>query len=379
MRTHQMTFLAAALTIVLPPLLLAQRLGPPVATWHRGFSRIGGVAELPDGVVVIVDNLDGIVFLGEAGGGTVRQIGRPGDGPNEYRRPWSPVRGPGDTVLVYAQNRLIRITPTGTISGSHPLSPRALGGGVGPPLSVDAQGRVYWDRPVIRDPETNAIKRQQQFQIVRFRPGTDIIDIVATAHDHAPELHEQRFHPFPQRDAWVIDPDGTVRIVRARNYSVDVVRNRRVVNSGPAIPFESIRIGADDRGAYRTARAANAPTVSFGAGTRGGSAGVTPARLAQMREAYPDGMFPEYKPPFIEDGVFRSPYGQLWVVRSPAAGALHGLRVDVLDHDGRRIHELDLPVGGKLVGLNRRGVYLVQEDDDGLQYLARYAWPTGLR
>ena len=356
------------------PSLSAQALGSPLARWDKDFSRIGGAVELPDGRVVIVDNLDGIVFIGAASGGAVTQLGRQGDGPDEYRRPWAPVRGLGDTVLIHAQNRLVRVTPTGRIAGSHAFASRALGGGVGPPRGVDRMGRIYWDRPVIRDPQTNAIKRQQQFEIVRYRPGNDQVDVVATANDHAPELHDQRFHPYPQRDEWVVDPDGSVRIVRARDYSVDVVRDRRVVSSGPAIPFRPVRIDASAREAHRMARAANAPMVSFNGRSAASTTGVTPERMAQMRRDYPDDMFPEHKPPFIENGTFRSPDGHLWVVRSPPGDA-PPRRVDILDIDGRRIREIDLPAGRRLLGLDRRGIYLVHEDDDGLQYLERYAWP----
>lgn len=369
----------AALLTVSPVALSAQDIGPPVARWERDLSRIGGVSELSDGRVIVVDNLDGLVFIGAATGGTVSQLGRPGDGPDEYRQPWSPVRSLGDTVLIYARNRLVRVTPAGVLAGSHSFTSASLGGGVGPPRGVDRDGRVYWDRPVIRDPVTNAIKRQQQFEIVRFRPGKSGLEVVATASDHAPELHDNRFYPFAQRDAWVVEPDGAIRIVRARNYSVDLVRDGRVVSSGPAIPFTPIRIDASDRESYRLARAANAPSMSFNGRAAQAGRGVTRERLARMREAYPDGMFPAQKPPFVEDGVFRSPGGQIWVVRSPATGTTRSRRVDVLDAGGRRIRELELPAGRKLLALERRGIYLVEEDEDGLQYLERYGWPAGLR
>lgn len=378
--SHRTAIALACLVVASLRTLSGQTLGTVATRWEYGFSRVGAAAELPDGRVIVVDNLDGLVFIGAATGGTVTPLGRQGDGPDEYQRPWSLVRSLGDTVLVYARNRLVRVTPAGAISGSHPFGPGSLGGVVGPPGGVDRDGRIYWDRPVIRDPRTNAIERQQQFEIVRFHPGKGAVEVVATASDHAPALHDNSFHPFAQRDAWVVEPAGVVRIVRARDYSVDVVRHGQVVSSGPAIPFQPIRIEASDREAYRLARAANVPSVRFnGRGAANGrGVTVTPARLAQMREAYPDAIFPEHKPPFIEDGVFRSPSGHLWVVRSPVIGASQGDRVDILDESGRRIRELDLPSGRRLLGLEGRGIYLVHEDEDGFQYLERYSWPAGL-
>lgn len=370
--------LAAALILAAPQPINAQALGHPTATWDRDFSRIGGIAELPDGRVVVVDNLDGLVFVGAASGGAVTQLGRSGDGPDEYRGPWSAIRWLGDTVLVYAQNRLVRVTPGGVIAGSHPFVARALGGSVAPPRGIDRDGRVYWDRPVVHDPRTGALKRQQQYEIVRMRPGRAQVEVVASASDHAPELHDHRFHPFAQRDAWVVNPDGALRIVRARTYAVDVVQGGKVLRSGTPLSFQPVRVGRADREEYRHARAANAPRISFGGRSSGGG-GVTPARLAQMRDAYPDEIFPVHKPPFIEGGVIRSPAGQLWVIRSPGTGGAHPQRIDVLDAEGRRVRELDLPRGRSLLGLERLGVYLVRENADGLQYLERYAWPEGLR
>lgn len=368
----------AALTTMLPCEVRGQALDAPTARWEHAFSRIGGVAELPDGRVVVVDNLDGTVYLGEAAGGTVGQLGRTGDGPHEYRRPWSVVRGLGDTLMVYAQNRLVAISPAGTIAGSYLFAPQALGGGVAPPRGVDREGRVYWDRVVTRDPATGALKRQQIYEIVRYRPGNGSVEVVATASDHAPEWHHARFHPFAQRDAWVVEPDGSVRIVRARDYSVDVVRERAVVSSSPPITFRPVEITGSDREAYRRDRAANAPGVSFRGRNRAGAGATGPAVLAQMRRSYPDEMFPRTKPPFVDNGVFRSPGGQLWVERTPHGVSLRGTRIDVLDATGRRIREITLPEHRHLLGLDRRGVYLVHEDEDGHQYLERYRWPAGL-
>lgn len=374
---------ATGLITALFPLLLltmpeihAQGLDAPITRWDHAFSRIGGVAELPDGRVVVVDNLDGEVFRGDANGTAVQPLGATGDGPNEYRRPWSVVRGPGDTLWLYALNRLLRIAPTGDLAGTVVFAPA---GGVAPPRGLDNAGRLYWDRVVIRDPRTGELKRQQQYEIVRWRPGGSQVEVVATASDHAPELHDQRFHPFAERDAWVVDPDGAVRIIRARNYAVDRVRDGRVIGSSAPIPFQPIAITVGDRTAYRRERAANPSGMSFGRRAGTTRDGATAARLLEMNRAYPDEMFPRTKPPFVEGGVLRSPGGYLWVVRSPESPALTGTRIDVLDTTGRRLREIIMPAGRRLVALDRGGVYLAAEDSDGLQFLERYRWPAGLR
>ncbi len=373
------TFRMAALAAVLAQPLAAQGLGPPAARWDRDFSRIGGVAELADGRVVIVDSRDALVYIGNAQGGGSAQLGRTGDGPEEYRRPFSLVRAPSDTILIYSQNRLIRLAPSGKLVGTIPFTPAALGGNVGPPRGVDRAGWVYWDRVVIRDPDTGEIKRQQQYEIVRFKPGSDKVEVVATAGDHAPELHGNKYHPFAQRDAWILEPDGTIRVARARSYTIDALRGETVASSSAPVPFQPIAVTNADREAYRLDRAKNPNGMSFGGRGTPADGAVTPERMKEMREAYPDEMFPRTKPPFVADGLLRSPGGQLWVIRSPATAAIQSGQVDVLDAAGKRIREITLPEGRRLVGLDRGGIYLAREDDDGLQFLERYAWPAGLR
>jgi hypothetical protein len=370
----------AAMLLVAPSWLMAQGLAAPVARWANDFSRVTGVAELPDGRVVIVDSRDGLVFLGTANGGTAAQLGRTGEGPNEYQRPFSVFHGQADTLLVYTTaGRLVRISPTGVIQGSHQFSPGTLGGSISAPRGTDSRGRIYWDRPVIRVPGSNEIKRQQLYEIVRFMPGTDNVELVATASDHAPERHDQRFHPFAERDAWELEPDGTVLVVKARDYSLQWIRERTALRTADAIEHAKVPLTAADREAYRRDRAANPSGMAMGGAPAVRDGEVTPEAMAKMREAYPDAQFPPHKPPFVERGAFRSPGGHLWVVRSPAGVALKGTHIDILDSAGRRIRELDLPVGRQLVALERNGVYLVREDDDGLQYLERYTWPRGLR
>ena len=214
---------------------------------------------------------------------------------------------------------------------------------------------------------------------MRHAPGSTVVDVVATASDHAPELHEHRFHPFAQSDAWVLEPDGTVVVVRARDYSLQWIKDGKVLRTSASIAHTPIRIGSADRDAFRRDRAANPAGMSMGGAGRTADGSVTPEAMAKMLEAYPDAQFPQHKPPFVERGAFRSPGGHVWVVRSPEGPALKGNRIDVLDATGTRIRELALPAGRQLLALERGGVYLVHEDADGLQYLERYTWPQGLR
>jgi hypothetical protein len=65
-----------------------------------------------------------------------------------------------------------------------------------------------------------------------------------------------------------------------------------------------------------------------------------------------------------------SPTGELWVLRSRAAG--DETRVyDVFDARGRLARRVSFPVRTWLVGFGQGALYTVHTDDDDLQYLER--------
>ncbi len=97
-----------------------------------------------------------------------------------------------------------------------------------------------------------------------------------------------------------------------------------------------------------------------------------------MDDAYPDALFPNELPPFDADAVRRSPGGDIWATLSAPAGAT-GFAVDVLREDGTRRGVIRLPLGRRLVALTSDGVFLARVDEDGLEWLERYAYPAGLR
>ncbi|MDX2263017.1 MAG: hypothetical protein SFU84_15095 [Gemmatimonadales bacterium] len=357
-------------------------LGKPTATFDAEFSRVAGLVELPDGRVVIVDSKDHLLFLGDPATGRVKQLGRQGAGPNEYRAIYQVSRVRGDTLLVHdtGNNRLLRVAPDGTLAGSIPF-PQPTGQeirvGMAPARGADALGRLYWDHPEVNRGENGQFKRQLESKVFRWLPGSDSIELVATMADHAPSMHTKRYFPFAERDAFVVAPSGRVGVLRAATYRLDWIERGVVVASGPPIGFTRLSVTARDRERYRADRAANPVTASF-RGPPGQRAAPTEEALREMRSAYPDDMFPQFLPPFVEQGAHLSPSGEIWVMRSTTTG-LGEQPVDLLTPDGRRRETLALAANTRIVSLARRGIYVVREEEDGIQRILRYAWPTGLR
>ena len=76
---------------VAPTLLVAQQpsrftLAPASASLAEEFSNLVWARELKDGRVIITDSRDGRIVVADLRAGSVQQIGRKGQGPNEYPR-----------------------------------------------------------------------------------------------------------------------------------------------------------------------------------------------------------------------------------------------------------------------------------------------------
>jgi hypothetical protein len=106
-----------------------------------------------------------------------------------------------------------------------------------------------------------------------------------------------------------------------------------------------------------------------------GAAGVT---MARVNADWGDTLFPPQMPPFEAGAAMLAANGDIWVRRSVAASE-RSSRVDVLDARGRLRGVVRLPSRSRLLGLGVASVYLVVEDEDGLQTLERYPWPVGLK
>ena len=75
-------------------------LGAPNARLNAEFTRVSAVRELDDGRVLIVDEADKRVAVGDWKTGTVRQIGRVGSGPGEYQLPQRLLALSADSTLL---------------------------------------------------------------------------------------------------------------------------------------------------------------------------------------------------------------------------------------------------------------------------------------
>lgn len=143
-----------------PPTLALSR---PAWTAAEPFAHITAVRELGSGAVLLADVVERRVHLLDAGGRTMRDIGRIGARPLEFRVPAALVALRGDSTLLLDrdQRRFLIVTPEGALLDARRL-PDALGQGAEFVRGADASGRLIFQASLLPANETNpfvALKR----------------------------------------------------------------------------------------------------------------------------------------------------------------------------------------------------------------------------
>ncbi len=336
---------------------LQQPFGRPEAIAPKGFTRVSGVSELPDGRIVVVDGDERRIALVDLTARTETPIARAGSGPNEYRSPFGPVRLPGDTLAVYdvVNRRLLLLDRAGRPAGTVPL-PDALfaGRGVSVPRGGDRDGFLYFETTVSQVPPP------VRGAILRWQVGAAGVDSVGDLLVRDP-ARRRILRPFLPRDGWAVTWDGRVALVENEPYRLRWFGAR----AGRPVAIDRLPLGQGEMDAYW-----DGPGRRGASGTFSGGGGGSSASQARRRAwEYPDRL-----PAFDPTGIVAAPNGDVWVSRSHRWND-RAVTVDVFGPDGERRRTLTLPPSRRLVAFGTRSVYLVRVDDDDLQWLERYPYP----
>jgi hypothetical protein len=216
------------------------------------------------------------------------------------------------------------------------------------------------------------------------------------------------YNPLPQADDWAVLSDGSVAIVRGRDYHVDLVTPDGTTKSAPKVPFDWQRLTDEQKAAFmdsvkaQRARMGAVGGMDMGGGPRivmqmtdggpGGGAprgggerrtqvegasinigsGAPPAGAAGAAAAPPPLAFvepselPDYRPPFLANSARADAQGRLWVRTTATASKPGALVYDVLDAQGTLVDRVEVPAGRQIMGFGADGsVYLMAREGTG--------------
>lgn len=208
-----------------------------------------------------------------------------------------------------------------------------------------------------------------------------------------------QINPLPTVDEFAILPDGSVALIRGKDYHVDFVNADGSRVSAAKVPFDWQRLTDEDKIALidsvKAARermiAANPPTTIGGPGGPqislggsggggggpminiqiGGGPGGGPGAGAGARPGAPTVSFvppsdlPDYKPPFFAGASRADTEGNIWIRTIPTKAIPGGPVYDVINRKGELLERVQIPVNSSIVGFGPNGaVYMTVRDGD---------------
>jgi hypothetical protein len=368
MITHAEAWGPALCVVLLAAPLKAQELSvthltEPDQVSQRGFTKLVGMKELRDGRVILVDEVERLVLILDAELREGKPIGREGAGPGEYIVPSRLFSFVGDSSAVYdsPNNRLLVLTPDGEPGGVLNFFP-----GLGSLKGGDGQGRLY-----------SSTSRGTVLQ--RWSPPSPALDTVAVLPPSGDEVsgttggmslsRPEDQNPFPPEVQWAVAADGRLAIVHPDPYRVETVGGDGARLGGPEIPVDQIKVTEAHKEQWRERMSRPTTAVTVRLGGRGRPAYESTVMYIEPKR------WPEHLPPFLRDAATFAPDGRLWVQRTTTADA--PLTFDVFDKNCRRVQQITLPHGRRLIGFGKESVYAVVRDDLDLEYLERYSFNPG--
>jgi hypothetical protein len=241
--------------------------------------------------------------------------------------------------------------------------------------------------------------------IIRVDLATRVVDTVASVKipkakrvlkadaQHLLTSIETTPDPLPVVDDWAVLADGSIAIVRGRDYHVDVLDTSGHWTSFPKMPFDWQRVSDERKQTLidsavtdwqatfdRVAKGRLGGVGGGGGGTGGrGGGGGPPTGAKRSVETAPNvavrpavGDLPEYMPPFEWSYVYPARAdadGNLWIRTTTLVG---GQPVyDIVNRRGERVDRVRLPSSRTIAGFGPGVIYMAVKDAAGAVHLER--------
>ncbi|HEY5062457.1 MAG TPA: hypothetical protein VII52_13030 [Gemmatimonadaceae bacterium] len=321
-------------------------------------------------------------------------------------RPASLIRYRGDSALLIDQSSLSMfvIGPSGAIA--HVMAiPRAEDAqALNLDTGVDALGRlVYFNAlgslpgvvmlgrgdPVFKNGKPTALSRfnahLDSAYLVRVDLATRVLDSVTALRipklDREMRVDDQggltaiatTYDPLPIVDAWTVMPDGSIPVVRGRDYHVDWLSPDGHWTSSPKMPFDWQHVDDARKQALidsTVARWQDQYDRIMSGAARGGRGGSNLAPMIVARPALAS--VPDYIPPFTPSqgsALNADADGNLWIRTTTV---VDGRPVyDVVNRRGELFDRVQLPPFRTIAGFGPGVIYMAVKDSAGVVHLER--------
>ena len=341
------------------------RLAPPNARLEAEFTRVTSVRELADGRVLVSDAGETKLFVADFGRQTLMQIGRAGQGPNEYTAISQLIPLANDSTLLpdVRGGRWLLLHGAEIVATVPPDSP-PLRSGARNPFGADWSGHVLTVSPVrsLEGSGTTSMAAEDSLWIQRISRSDGSSDtlgkararpsrITVTGRERAQSVSIV-VNPLAVGDQVLLFSDGWSAIARVDPYRIDWVSDDGRLVRGVALPHKRVSV---DEGVKRWVL----DEIARDAG-----------RPAQKPEDVKSD-WPNFIPPFLTNSVMAAPDAMLWIRRAGTERA-SPTTYDVVDRRGHIVRRVVMARNERVVGFGAATVYTVATDDDGIQRLRRH-------
>ena len=208
-------------------------------------------------------------------------------------------------------------------------------------------------------------------------------------------------NPMQTLDDWAVTDDGTIAIVRGRDYHIDWVDADNHLTSTGKIPFDWEQLSDEQKVAVidsaKTVMEAQRAKMAAGGGgpvmAGGGGGGGAPIMITSINvaggggatgdvkrgaaEAALGGMapltfvqpseLPDYRPAIFAGSARADMDGNLWIRTSATRkGSVAGPIYDVVNRKGELVDRVQIPSGRQIIGFGKGGVvFMLARDDKG--------------
>jgi hypothetical protein len=427
--TIQSTFVLVITAIASTAPAMAQRepairpLGPITRVSTQPMASVSAAIPLSDGHVYVNDVVSRRVLLFDSTLATAKVVADSTAVTSKAygARPGALFAYRSDTAILTdpASGSMPVLSPTGTIARvmAAPTVAGPIGLNLGNPFyppGFDAGGRlvtqlptlVRFPDPVPGKPSTQPTTMDSSF-IVRMDLTARTLDTVAPfktvkinqviGRDEDGNMTSMKVTPdiLPVVDDWTVCSDGTIAVVRGRDYHVDWLGADGKWRSTPKMPFDwqhlddaqktalidsaltAIKARRDSMGAIIASRGAMPAGAAGGRGEvaavggrgRGGGdgSGPPPPQLIDGRPALSD--LPDYRPAFLRGSTRADAEGNLWIRTTTL---VKGQPVyDVVNRQGTVVDRVQLPPFRTIAGFGPGAVYMAVKDSAGTVHLER--------